>query len=61
MGSDGSPAQAEGSAPAGRVRTVQKPVYYVSEILHEAKVRYPETHKLLYAILIASRKLHHYL
>jgi hypothetical protein len=36
------------------------PVYYVSEVLHGAKARYPETHKLLYAILIASRKLRHY-
>jgi hypothetical protein len=55
MGPDGSPAQAEGSSPPGRVRTIQKPVYYVSEVLHEAKARYPETHKLLYAILVASR------
>ena len=46
--------------PVTRVRTVQKPVYYVSEVLHEAKARYLETHKLIYAILIASRKLHHY-
>jgi ribonuclease HI len=60
LGSDVSPAQAEGSSLPGRVRTVQKPVYYVSEVLHEAKARYPETHKLLYAILVASRKLGHY-
>jgi ribonuclease HI len=33
---------------------------YVSEVLHEAKTRYLETHKLLYAVLVASRKLHHY-
>jgi len=46
--------------PVTRVRTVQKPVYYVSEVLHEAKVRYLETHKLIYAIFIASRKLRHY-
>jgi ribonuclease HI len=52
--------QGEGPKPASKVKTVQKPVYYISEVLHEAKARYPETHKLLYAILIASRKLHHY-
>jgi len=43
-----------------RVRTIQKSVYYVSEVLHEAKARYLETHKLIYAILIAPRKLGHY-
>jgi hypothetical protein len=41
LGSGESPAQTEGSSPAGRVRTIQKPVYYVSEVLHEAKARYP--------------------
>jgi hypothetical protein len=41
-------------------QTVQKPVYYASEVLHEAKARYLETHKLLYAVLVASRKLRHY-
>ena len=46
--------------PATRVRTTQKPVYYISEVLHEAKARYLEMHKLIYTILIASRKLCHY-
>jgi hypothetical protein len=50
----------EGPGPATGVRTVERPVYYVSEVLHEAKTRYLETHKLIYAILIASRKLCHY-
>jgi hypothetical protein len=50
----------EDSGPAARVRTVQRLVYYVSEVLHEAKTRYLETHKLLYAVLVASRKLRHY-
>jgi hypothetical protein len=36
-------------------------VYFISEVLHEAKVRYLEVHLLLYAVLIASRKLRHYL
>jgi hypothetical protein len=52
----------EGQEPKGSagVRTVQRPVYYVSEVLHEAKARYLETHKLLYVVLVASRKLRHY-
>jgi hypothetical protein len=50
----------EGSGPIAGVQTIQKPVYYVSEVLHEAKARYLETHKLIYAILVASRKLRHY-
>jgi hypothetical protein len=50
----------EGSGLATGVRTIQKPVYYVSEVLHEAKTRYLETHKLLYDVLVVSRKLHHY-
>jgi hypothetical protein len=50
----------KGSGPATGVRTVQKLVYYVSEVLHKAKTRYLETHKLFYAVLVASRKLRHY-
>ena len=46
--------------PVARVRTIQKLVYYVSEVLHKTKASYLETHKLIYAILIASRKLRHY-
>jgi hypothetical protein len=50
----------EGSGLATGVRTIQKSVYYVSEVLHEAKTRYLKTHKLLYVVLVASRKLRHY-
>jgi hypothetical protein len=50
----------ENLGPATGVRTVQRPVYYVSEVLHVAKTRYLETHKLLYVVLVASRKLRHY-
>jgi hypothetical protein len=60
LGSGESPAQGEEPSLAGKVKTVQKPVYYISKVLHEAKARYPKTHKLLYAVLIASRKLRHY-
>jgi hypothetical protein len=52
--------ESEDSRPTAGVRTIQKPVYYVSEVLHEAKARYLETHKLIYAVLVASRKLRHY-
>jgi hypothetical protein len=50
----------EDSGPAAGVRTIQRPVYYVSEVLHEAKTRYLVTHKLLYVVLVAFRKLRHY-
>jgi hypothetical protein len=50
----------EDSGPTLEVQTIQKPVYYVSEVLHEVKAKYLETHKLIYAILVASKKLRHY-
>jgi hypothetical protein len=46
--------------PSWRVWTMQRSVYYISEVLHDAKTRDLEVHKLLYAVLIASRKLRHY-
>ena len=44
----------------GHVYKVQRPVYYISEVLSESKIRYPHVQKLLYALLITSRKLRHY-
>jgi dsDNA-binding SOS-regulon protein len=42
------------------VYPVQRPVYFVSEVLSESKARYRPVQKLLYAVLITSWKLRHY-
>src|SRR5215216_90037 len=39
---------------------VQRPVYYVSEVLMESKQRYPHYQKIAYGVFLASRKLRHY-
>jgi hypothetical protein len=39
---------------------VHKPVYFISTVLRDARERYTMQQKLLYTLLIASRKLHHY-
>jgi hypothetical protein len=39
---------------------VQRPVYYVSEVLTESKQRYPHLLKLAYGVFLANRKLRHY-
>jgi hypothetical protein len=39
---------------------IQRPVYFVSEVLSKSKARYQPVQKLLYAVLITSRKLRHY-
>jgi hypothetical protein len=38
----------------------QVPVYFVSEVLSPSKKNYKEVEKVLYAVLMASRKLRHY-
>ena len=43
-----------------RVYKVQHPIYYISEVLSESKIRYPHVQKLLCALLITSRKLRQY-
>lgn len=44
----------------GHVYPVQRPIYYINEVLHETKQRYPHIQKLLYPILITKRKVLHY-
>ena len=39
---------------------VQRPMYFISEVLFDSKTRYLQIQKLLYAILIARRELRHY-
>jgi hypothetical protein len=40
--------------------SVQHPVYFISEVLGPSKKKYPQVQKLLYAVLLTSRKLRHY-
>jgi hypothetical protein len=44
----------------GHTLPVQRPVYYVSEVLSETKARYPQIQNLLYAVVLARRKLRLY-
>jgi hypothetical protein len=44
----------------GHALPVQRPVYYISEVLSYTKTRYPQVQKLLYAVVLARRKLRHY-
>jgi hypothetical protein len=44
----------------GQTYPIQRPVYYVSEVLADAQKRYSQPQKLLYALLITSRKILYY-
>jgi hypothetical protein len=47
-------------AEEGHTLLVQMPVYFISKVLSETKVHYPQIQKLLYAIFLTRRKLRHY-
>jgi ribonuclease HI len=44
----------------GHSLPIQRLVYYISEVLSETKARYLQIQKLLYAVVLARRKLRHY-
>ena len=47
-------------AEEGKKYLVQRPVYYISDVLTDSKQRYPQWQKLVYGVFLASRKLKHY-
>ena len=44
----------------GHALKVQRPVYFVSKVLTDTKSWYLQTQKLLYAVIMAAKKLQHY-
>ena len=45
---------------AERKKVVQRPVYFISSLLQGARSRYSGMQKLIFGLIMASRKLHHY-
>jgi ribonuclease HI len=44
----------------GHALLIQRPVYFISEVLSETKICYPQIQKLLYTVILTRRKLQHY-
>jgi hypothetical protein len=44
----------------GKIHEVQRPVYFLSEVLSPSKQCYPQYQKLAYGIFMLARKLGHY-
>jgi hypothetical protein len=44
----------------GHTLLIHRPVYFISEVLSETKIHYPQIQKLLYAVILTRQKLRHY-
>ena len=44
----------------GHALKVQRPMYFIGEVLSDSKTRYSQIQKILYTVLITKRKLRHY-
>jgi ribonuclease HI len=44
----------------GYALPIQRPVYFISEVLSETKICYPQIQRMLYAVILTQRKLRHY-
>jgi hypothetical protein len=44
----------------GHALLVQRPIYFISEVLSETKIHYPQIQKLLYTVILTRQKLRHY-
>ncbi|KAK1693562.1 hypothetical protein QYE76_010259 [Lolium multiflorum] len=50
----------EAGKEAGKEQSVQRPVYYLSEVLSQSKQNYPHYQKVTYGVYMAAKKLKHY-
>jgi hypothetical protein len=44
----------------GQPYPIQRPIYYIIKVLSNSKIRYSQPQKMLYALLVTSRKLRHF-